>query len=118
MRSKNHFFVPSLAFAGLCVLACCRVSTAGTGNTGPNRSDDRNEGTHGYAVEPNDSVVFPEDTADTITTEISPENRQTIPDDRTEPCGAFERIEETSSRHDAVMESLSTERGSNTTGVS
>lgn len=89
MRSKNQFFVPLLTVAGLCVLACCCVSTAGTGNTGLNRSDDWTEETHGDEVEPNYSVVFPEDTVNTITLDISPENWQTMLDDMTGQCGTF-----------------------------
>lgn len=97
MRKRNYFFAPSLAVSELSVLACCRVSTAGTGNTGLNRSEEWTE--DGDRVGPDHPVVFPEGTVDATALEISPENWQTMPD-MSDQCGEFERIEETSSPHD------------------
>ncbi|WP_067048891.1 CotH kinase family protein [Methanofollis ethanolicus] len=87
----NHFFTLALCVlaCGCCLLTCGCVSAGSADDAASGRSADWTEETHGDDVEPNYSVVFPEDTVNTITLEISPENWQTMLDDMTDQCGTL-----------------------------
>jgi spore coat protein H len=88
---KNHFFMLALCVlaCGCCLLTCGCVSAGSADDVASGRSVDWTEETHGNDVEPNYSVVFPEDEVNTITLEISPEDWQTMLDDMTGQCGEF-----------------------------
>lgn len=77
-----------------CMLACGCTDAGGTDDistvtTGLNRSADWTEETHGNDVDPNYSIVFPDDEVNEITITITPENWQTMLDDMTAQYGEF-----------------------------
>lgn len=78
----------------LCFTACgCLAggsdADTGAGSAGLNRSANWTEETHGNDVDPNYSVVFPEDEVNEITLTISPENWQAMLDEMTAEFGSF-----------------------------